>query len=172
MLRPGPVSGSAGSGMGPGYGLDLEPALGPSVRDMTMKYRTLGGTGIQVSAYCLGTMMFGADGNPDHGDCARIIHAALDHGINFVDTADIYSDGESEQIVGNALKGRRDDIVVATKVHFPHGRGPQPRRQLAALDPAGGGRQPAAAADRLARPLPDPPPRPVDRHRGDPLRAH
>jgi aryl-alcohol dehydrogenase-like predicted oxidoreductase len=90
---------------------------------MTMKYRTLGGTGIQVSAYCLGTMMFGADGNPDHDDCARIIHAALDHGINFVDTADIYSDGESEQIVGKALKGRRDDIVVATKVHFPMGEG-------------------------------------------------
>jgi aryl-alcohol dehydrogenase-like predicted oxidoreductase len=90
---------------------------------MTMKYRTLGGTGIQVSAYCLGTMMFGADGNPDHGDCARIIHAALDHGINFVDTADIYSDGESEQIVGKALKGRRDEIVVATKVHFPMGEG-------------------------------------------------
>ena len=90
---------------------------------MSMKYRTLGGTGIQVSAYCLGTMMFGADGNPDHGDCARIIHAALDHGINFVDTADIYSDGESEQIVGKALKGRRDDIVLATKVHFPMGEG-------------------------------------------------
>jgi aryl-alcohol dehydrogenase-like predicted oxidoreductase len=91
---------------------------------MTMKYRTLGGTGIHVSTYCLGTMMFGADGNADYDDCTRIIHAALDHGINFVDTADIYSDGESEQIVGKALKGRRDDIVVATKVRFPMGEGP------------------------------------------------
>jgi aryl-alcohol dehydrogenase-like predicted oxidoreductase len=91
---------------------------------MTMKYRSLGGTGIQVSAYCLGTMMFGADGNADHDDCARIMHAALDHGINFVDTADIYSDGESEQIIGKALEGHRDDIVVATKAHFPMGEGP------------------------------------------------
>ncbi|MGW1341446.1 aldo/keto reductase [Kribbella sp. NPDC002412] len=84
-----------------------------------MRYRTLGGTGIEVSAHCLGTMMFGAVGNPDHADCVRIIHAALDQGINFVDTADMYSRGESEQIVGKALKGRRDDVVLATKVHFP-----------------------------------------------------
>jgi aryl-alcohol dehydrogenase-like predicted oxidoreductase len=91
---------------------------------MPMTYRTLGGTGIQVSAYCLGAMMFGAVGNPDHDDCARIIHAALDYGINFVDTADMYSDGESEQIVGKALSRRRDDIVLATKVHFQMGEGP------------------------------------------------
>ena len=84
-----------------------------------MRYRTLGGTGIEVSAHCLGTMMFGAVGNPDHEDSVRIIHAALDQGINFVDTADMYSRGESEEIVGNALKGRRDDVVLATKVHFP-----------------------------------------------------
>jgi aryl-alcohol dehydrogenase-like predicted oxidoreductase len=84
-----------------------------------MRYRTLGGTGIEVSAHCLGTMMFGAVGNPDHEDSARIIHAALDQGINFVDTADMYSRGESEEIVGKALKGRRDDVVLATKVHFP-----------------------------------------------------
>jgi aryl-alcohol dehydrogenase-like predicted oxidoreductase len=90
---------------------------------MTMNYRTLGGTGIEVSAYCLGTMAFGAFGNPDHDDCIRIIHAALDQGINFVDTADVYSGGESEQIVGKALKGRRDDIVLATKVHFQMGEG-------------------------------------------------
>ncbi|HEY3955859.1 MAG TPA: aldo/keto reductase [Streptosporangiaceae bacterium] len=92
---------------------------------MTMTYRTLGGTGIQVSAYCLGTMMFGADGNPDHGDCIRIIHAALDGGINLVDTADMYGGpgGETEQIVGQALSGRRDEIVLATKVHFPMGEG-------------------------------------------------
>jgi aryl-alcohol dehydrogenase-like predicted oxidoreductase len=84
-----------------------------------MRYRTLGGTGIEVSAHCLGTMMFGAVGNPDHEDSVRIIHAALDQGINFVDTADMYSRGESEEIVGKALKGRRDDVVLATKVHFP-----------------------------------------------------
>ncbi|HEY7143547.1 MAG TPA: aldo/keto reductase [Streptosporangiaceae bacterium] len=90
---------------------------------MTMNYRILGGTGIEVSAYCLGTMMFGQAGNPDHDDCTQIIHAALDHGINFVDTADMYSGGECEQIVGNALKGRRDDVVLATKVHFQMGEG-------------------------------------------------
>jgi aryl-alcohol dehydrogenase-like predicted oxidoreductase len=92
---------------------------------MTMNYRILGGTGIEVSAYCLGTMMFGADGNPAHDDCIRIIHAALGQGINFVDTADVYGEpgGETEQIVGEALKGRRDDVVLATKVHFPMGQG-------------------------------------------------
>ncbi|WP_306338065.1 aldo/keto reductase [Streptomyces sp. KL118A] len=89
-----------------------------------MRYRVLGGTGIEVSPYCLGTMMFGHVGNGDHADCARIIHAALDEGINFVDTADMYSAGESETIVGKALKGRRDDVVLATKVHFPMGEGP------------------------------------------------
>jgi aryl-alcohol dehydrogenase-like predicted oxidoreductase len=89
-----------------------------------MRYRTLGGTGIEVSVHCLGTMMFGAVGNPDHDDSVRVIHAALDAGINFVDTADMYSSGESEEIVGKALEGRRDDIVLATKVHFPMGEGP------------------------------------------------
>ena len=89
-----------------------------------MRYRVLGRTGIEVSVQCLGTMMFGAVGNPDHDDCARIIQAALDHGINFVDTADFYSAGESETIVGKALQGRRDDVVLATKVHFPMGEGP------------------------------------------------
>lgn len=89
-----------------------------------MRYRVLGGTGIQVSVHCLGTMMFGAVGNPDHDDCVRIVHAALDRGVNVVDTADMYSAGESEVIVGKALKGRRDDVVLATKVHFPMGEGP------------------------------------------------
>jgi len=91
---------------------------------MTMNYRILGGTGIEVSTHCLGTMMFGSVGNPDHEDCVRIIHAALDHGINFVDTADMYSAGESEEITGRALRGRRDDVVLATKVHFAMGTGP------------------------------------------------
>ena len=69
-----------------------------------MEYRTLGGTGITVSSYCLGTMMFGAWGNPDHDACVRIVHQALDAGINFVDTADVYSSGESETIVGRGAR--------------------------------------------------------------------
>jgi aryl-alcohol dehydrogenase-like predicted oxidoreductase len=81
--------------------------------------RTLGGTGIKVSSYCLGAMMFGAWGNTDHEDGVRIIHAALDGGINFVDTADVYSGGESEEIVAKALRGRRDDVVLATKAFSP-----------------------------------------------------
>jgi aryl-alcohol dehydrogenase-like predicted oxidoreductase len=81
-----------------------------------MQYRTLGRTGIKVSPYALGAMMFGAIGNHDHDDAIRIIHKALDAGINFVDTADVYSHGESEEIVGKALKGRRADVVLATKL--------------------------------------------------------
>ncbi len=79
--------------------------------------RELGGTGVSVSPLCLGAMMFGAWGNPDHDESIRVIHRALDAGINFVDTADVYSRGESEEIVGKALKGRRDSVVLATKVH-------------------------------------------------------
>jgi aryl-alcohol dehydrogenase-like predicted oxidoreductase len=92
-----------------------------------MKYRKLGRTGIEVSPYCLGAMMFGAWGNPDHDDSIRIIHRALDAGINFVDTADVYSNGESEEIVGKALKGRRDDVVLASKMHYPMGDDPNHR---------------------------------------------
>src|SRR5580693_4613106 len=87
-----------------------------------MRMRTLGGTGIKVSPYCLGAMMFGAWGNPDHQESIRIIHAALDAGINFVDTADVYSAGESEEIVGQALRDRRDDVVLATKAHGAMGQ--------------------------------------------------
>ena len=83
-----------------------------------MEYRTLGRTGTKVSPLCLGAMMFGAWGNPDHDDSIRIIHRALDAGINFIDTADVYSRGESEEIVGKALAGaRRDNVILATKVH-------------------------------------------------------
>src|ERR1700693_3327283 len=89
-----------------------------------MRMRTLGGTGIKVSPYCLGAMMFGAWGNPDHDDSINVIHAALDAGINFIDTADVYSNGESEEIVGKALLGRRDDVVLATKVHGVMGTDP------------------------------------------------
>ena len=89
-----------------------------------MEYRTLGRTGVHVSKLCLGTMMFGVWGNTDHDDCTRIIHRALDAGINFVDTADVYSAGESEEIVGKALKGRRDNVVLATKFWGPMGEDP------------------------------------------------
>ena len=89
-----------------------------------MTHRTLGHTGVKVSPLCLGAMMFGAWGNPDHDDGVRIIHAALDAGINFIDTADVYSRGESEEIVGKALAGRRDDVVLATKVHGTMGDDP------------------------------------------------
>ncbi|MEA2310286.1 MAG: hypothetical protein QOE28_254 [Solirubrobacteraceae bacterium] len=70
-----------------------------------------------VSPLCLGAMMFGDWGNKDHDASIRIIHRALEAGVNFIDTADVYSRGESEEIVGKALKGRRDDVVLATKVH-------------------------------------------------------
>ena len=89
-----------------------------------MEYRALGRTGVQVSKLCLGTMMFGAWGNQDHHDSIRIIHRALDAGINFVDSADVYSAGESEAIVGKALKDRRDDVVLATKFLRPMGDDP------------------------------------------------
>jgi aryl-alcohol dehydrogenase (NADP+) len=84
-----------------------------------MDFRTLGATGMKVSPLCLGGMMFGTIGNPDHDDCVRIVHRALDAGINFIDTADAYSRGESEEIIGKAIKGRRDSLVVATKFYSP-----------------------------------------------------
>ena len=90
-----------------------------------MELRTLGRTGTKVSPLCLGAMMFGAWGETDHDECIRIIHRALDAGINFVDTADVYSRGESEEIVGKALAGgRRDSVVLATKVHGRMGDDP------------------------------------------------
>ena len=92
-----------------------------------MEYRPLGRTGVTVSALCLGAMMFGEWGNPDHDESIRILHRALDAGINFVDTADVYSAGESEEIVGKALRGRRDDVVLATKVHGSMGDDPNRR---------------------------------------------
>jgi aryl-alcohol dehydrogenase-like predicted oxidoreductase len=86
-----------------------------------MRYRKLGGTGVEVSTLCLGTMMFGAWGNSDEAECHRIVDSALDAGINFVDVADVYAHGESEEILGRALRGRRDDVVLATKFHEPMG---------------------------------------------------
>jgi aryl-alcohol dehydrogenase-like predicted oxidoreductase len=90
-----------------------------------MELRTLGRTGVKVSPLCLGAMMFGAWGETDHDESIRIIHRALDAGINFIDTADVYSRGESEEIVGRALAGgRRDNVVLATKVHGTMGDDP------------------------------------------------
>jgi aryl-alcohol dehydrogenase-like predicted oxidoreductase len=90
-------------------------------------YRNLGQTGLKVSPLCLGAMMFGSWGNPDHEDSIRVIHRALDAGVNFVDTANGYSEGESEVIVGKALKDRREGVVLATKVWAPVGPGPNQR---------------------------------------------
>ncbi len=92
-----------------------------------MEYRSLGSAGVRVSPLCLGTMMFGEWGNPDHDECIRIIHRALDLGVNFIDTANIYSAGESEEIVGKALRGRREQAVLATKVFGAMGDGPNQR---------------------------------------------
>lgn len=92
-----------------------------------MRTRVLGGTGMRVSPYCLGTMMFGPGATNDRDECHRIIHRALDEGINFIDTADSYGAGETEEIVGSALKGRRDDVVLATK--FSGVMGDDPNRR-------------------------------------------
>jgi aryl-alcohol dehydrogenase-like predicted oxidoreductase len=92
-----------------------------------MRKRNLGTTGVKVSPLCLGAMMFGTWGNRDHDECVQIVHAALDAGINFVDTADVYSAGESEEIVGRALAARRDDVILATKCHAPMGEDPNRR---------------------------------------------
>jgi aryl-alcohol dehydrogenase-like predicted oxidoreductase len=93
-----------------------------------VEYRPFGRTGVQVSPLTLGAMNFGSWGNPDQDDGIRIIHRALDAGINVIDTADVYSQGESEVVVGKALAGgRRDDVVLATKFHNPMGDEPNQR---------------------------------------------
>ena len=92
-----------------------------------MQLRPLGRTGVQVSPLCLGAMMFGPWGNDDRADSIRIIHRALDAGINFVDTADVYSGGVSEEIVGEALRGRRDGVFLATKFFMPMNDDPNQR---------------------------------------------
>lgn len=86
-----------------------------------MQYRTLGRTGVQVSSLVLGAMNFGRIGRTNQDEATAIVHAALDAGINLIDTADAYSDGESEEMVGEAIAGRRDDIVLATKAYLPMG---------------------------------------------------
>jgi aryl-alcohol dehydrogenase-like predicted oxidoreductase len=93
-----------------------------------MRTSSLGRTGMQVTPLCLGSMMFGPTGNPDRKECVEIIHRALDAGVNCIDTADLYSRGESERIVGAALSGgRRDDVVLSTKFHGPMGDDPNMR---------------------------------------------
>ena len=120
-----------------------------------MDYRSLGRTGISVSQLCLGAMMFGAFGNPDHDDSIRIIHRALDAGINFIDTADGYSAGESELIVGKALAGgRREGVVLAVKFGVPFDQDPNHRGAFAAMDHRSGRGLAAPTSNRLDRPLP------------------
>jgi aryl-alcohol dehydrogenase-like predicted oxidoreductase len=87
-----------------------------------VEYRTLGGTGLQASAWSLGAMMFGRGANTDLDECRAIIDLALERGVNLIDTSDAYSFGESEEIVGKALRGRRDRVLVATKAYFAMSR--------------------------------------------------
>ncbi|MEU4397470.1 aldo/keto reductase [Micromonospora orduensis] len=86
-----------------------------------MQYRTLGRTGVQVSTLALGAMNFGSLGRVTQDEATALVDAALDAGVNLVDTADMYSQGESEEMVGKAIAGRRDDIVLATKAGMPMG---------------------------------------------------
>ena len=98
-----------------------------------MEHRPLGRTGVSMSKFCLGAMMFGAWGNPDHDESVRIIHAALDAGVTFIDTADVYGHGESEEIVAKALAGGH-------QVPRRDGREPKPAGQLPSVDhPCGRG---------------------------------
>jgi aryl-alcohol dehydrogenase-like predicted oxidoreductase len=92
-----------------------------------MRFRLLGDTGVLVSTYALGSAMFGSWGNTDERECTQIVHRALDEGINLIDTSDIYSDGQAEKIVGQAIKDRRDEVILATKFHAPMGPGPNDR---------------------------------------------
>jgi aryl-alcohol dehydrogenase-like predicted oxidoreductase len=136
-----------------------------------MDYRPLGRTGVSASNLCLGAMMFGAAGNADHDDAVRIIHRALDAGINFIDTADAYSAGESELIVGKALAGgRREHVVLATKFGMALGEDIN-HRELPGGDHRCGRRLAETALDRLDRPLPAARHRSDHRSRRDPQRA-
>ena len=137
-----------------------------------MEYRPLGATGVQVSAQCLGAMMYGPAGNNDEAECAAMTHKALDAGINFIDTADRYSLGISEEIVGRAIKGRRDEVVLATKFYGPMGDDINMQGRLAPLGDPSGGTQSPPAGHRLHRPLSDAPARPPHRHRRHSGRAH
>jgi aryl-alcohol dehydrogenase-like predicted oxidoreductase len=107
---------------------NLDPRLGQRssprlLQEALMEYRTLGRTGIKVSACSLGTANFGPWGNDDETECARLVREALDAGVNLIDTADVYGRGRSEEILGRVLKGRRDEVILATKFHNPMGGG-------------------------------------------------
>ena len=121
-----------GGGQAPGH----PPGARLGSARMAIEYRELGSTGVKVSPLCLGAMMFGAWGNTDHDDSIRIIHRALDAGINFIDTADVYSRGESEEIVGKALAGGPARLGRARDqgARQDARRGSQPVRQHAPLD--------------------------------------
>ena len=135
-----------------------------------MQYRTLGRTGIKVTPYALGAMMLGSLGNPDRPEGMRIIHRALDAGINFVDTADRY--GDSEEVVGEALQGPPRRRGAGHEVLGAGRRRHQSPGRVPPLDHAGRRTLAAQPADRLHRPVPAAPPRPGDRHRRDAVRAH
>jgi aryl-alcohol dehydrogenase-like predicted oxidoreductase len=92
-----------------------------------VQYRLLGDTGVRVSTYSLGSVMFGGWGNQDEGQCITMIRQAMDAGINLIDTADVYAEGESERIIGKGVRGRRDDVLLATKVNGPMGKAPNER---------------------------------------------
>jgi len=92
-----------------------------------MQYRTLGRTGVQVSTLSLGAMNFGAIGRTTQEQATAIVDGALEAGVNLIDTADMYGQGESEQMVGRAIAGRRDDVVLATKAYMPMGQDPNHR---------------------------------------------
>ena len=134
-----------------------------------MEFRRVGEFGLEVSVVGVGCNQFGR--RVDAPGVARIVHAALDAGVTFFDTADVYAAGELERLLGAALRGRRDAAVVATKVGSQMGEGAVQRGCVAPPHPLRGGGQPAPARDRLDRPLPDPRPRRRHPHRGDPLRA-
>jgi 1-deoxyxylulose-5-phosphate synthase len=108
----------------PAYGFGATNRAGTQHKEPSVTYRNLGRTGVQVSPICLGAMNFG--GPTSEEDSVRIVDAAVDSGINFIDTANVYNAGESERIVGQALKqnGRRDQVVLATKAHGVMGPGP------------------------------------------------
>ena len=104
-----------------------------------MQYRTLGRTGVQVSTLSLGAMNFGAIGHTTQQDATALVDAALTAGVNLIDTADFYSQGQSEAMVGRAIAGRREDVVLATKAFLPMGternhRGASRRWLMTALD--------------------------------------
>ncbi len=122
-----------------------------------MHYRTLGRTGVQVSSLALGAMNFGRIGRTGQDEVTALVDAALAGGVNLIDTADAYSGGESEELLGKAIAYRRDDIVLATKASLPDGRGTQPPGRLAPLAGHRAGQQPAQARRGPHRPLPGPP---------------